>query len=229
MIKIAMPMRTIFLLFKLKQHKNMAIFFYLFALMMVFSAVMVITSSNPVHAVLWLILSFCNASGLMVLMGAEFLAMMLIIIYVGAVAVLFLFVVMMLDVKITEFRSVIRSDVGASVMIALFLFIDLVAIILLNTKALPSGGISESFATPGGIGNSYAIGRFLYTDFVLPFQTAGIILFAAMVASIILTMRLRKGVKRQKVSEQLKKNKENSMFLAKNTGKLGLKNLNYDE
>lgn len=189
---------------------------------------MVITSRNPVHAVLWLILAFCNASGLMVLLGAEFLAMMLIIIYVGAVAVLFLFVVMMLDIKFAEFKGIIGSEMGVATIIALFLFADLVVVILLGTKIIVPAG-STQFAINPEIGNAYAIGRLLYTDFILPFQTAGLILFVAMVASIALTLRLRPGVKRQNPSEQLQKNKENSLFLAGTTGKSGLENLNYDD
>jgi NADH-quinone oxidoreductase subunit J len=206
----------------------MAIFFYFFASLLVLGSIMVITARNPVHAVLWLIFTFCNASGLMVLMGAEFLAMMLIIIYVGAVAVLFLFVVMMLDIKSAEFKGTIGSEMGMALIIALFLFIDLVVVILLGSKVIVPVNNSQ-FAIDPEIGNAYAIGRLLYTEFILPFQTAGLILFVAMIASISLTLRLRTGVKRQKPSEQLKKNKENSLFLAKNTGKSGLKNLNYDD
>ena len=206
----------------------MAIFFYFFASLLVLGSIMVITARNPVHAVLWLIFTFCNASGLMVLMGAEFLAMMLIIIYVGAVAVLFLFVVMMLDIKSAEFKGTIGSEMGMALIIALFLFIDLVVVILLGSKVIVPVNNSQ-FAIDPEIGNAYAIGRLLYTEFILPFQTAGLILFVAMIASISLTLCLRTGVKRQKPSEQLKKNKENSLFLAKNTGKSGLKNLNYDD
>ena len=206
----------------------MAIFFYFFASLLVLGSIMVITARNPVHAVLWLIFTFCNASGLMVLMGAEFLAMMLIIIYVGAVAVLFLFVVMMLDIKSAEFKGTIGSEMGMALIIALFLFIDLVVVILLGSKVIVPVNNSQ-FAIDPEIGNAYAIGKLLYTEFILPFQTAGLILFVAMIASISLTLRLRTGVKRQKPSEQLKKNKENSLFLAKNTGKSGLKNLNYDD
>lgn len=206
----------------------MAIFFYLFASFIIFSSMMVISSRNPVHAVLWLILTFCNGAGLMVLMGAEFLAMMLIIIYVGAIAVLFLFVVMMLDIKFAEFKGLIGREMSIAALIALFLFIDLVAIILLSTTTVVTSEHLQ-FATPPDLGNAYAIGRLLYTDFILPFQTAGVILFVAMIASITLTLRLRPGVKRQKISKQLDKNKENSMFLAKHTGQSGLKNLNYDD
>lgn len=206
----------------------MALFFYGFAALMILCSVMVITSRNPVHSVLWLIFAFCNGAGLMVLMGAEFLAMMLIIIYVGAVAVLFLFVVMMLNIKVSEFKGVISSELTFTFFIALFLFADLVVVVLLSTKVIAP--VSDfSFAISSEVGNAQAIGRLLYTEFVLPFQTAGIILFVAMVASIALTLRLRPGVKRQKVVEQLERNKENSMTLAQIDGKSGLENLNYDD
>ncbi len=190
---------------------------------------MVITSRNPVHAVLWLILAFCNSAGIVMLTGAEFLAMMLIIIYVGAVAVLFLFVVMMLNVKASEIKNFFSAKLGLAFSIAVFLFIDLVAVIFLSSQNISASETHFIFRLPAEISNSHAIGRFLYTDFILPFQTAGIILFAAMVASITLTMRVRTGVKKQKPAEQLLKNKKNSMFLAKNTGKSGLDNLKYDD
>jgi len=206
----------------------MAIFFYFFAFLLVLGSVMVITSRNPVYAVLWLIFTFCNASGIMVLMGAEFLAMMIIIIYVGAVAVLFLFVVMMLDIKLAEFKGIIGAEIGVAAMIAFFLFVDLVVVILLGVKVIIPVNNLQFILNPD-IGNAYAIGRVLYTDFILPFQTAGLILFTAMIASISLTFRLRAGVKRQKPGNQLQKNKENSLFFAQNTGKSGLENLNYDD
>lgn len=206
----------------------MTLFFYIFATLMIVSSVMVISSRNPVHSVLWLITVFCNGAGLMVLMGAEFLAMMLIIIYVGAIAVLFLFVVMMLDINVSELKAKNGLSVYVLSLMGVFLFIDLVIVVLLGTKAsVPSS--SYSFVTYPGLDNAYAIGRVLYTDFILPFQTAGIILFVAMVASIVLTMRTRSGVKRQKVSEQLNSSKENTLLVAKRNGKLGLDNLNYDD
>lgn len=206
----------------------MAIFFYFFAFLLVLGSVMVITSRNPVYAVLWLVFTFCNTSGIMVLVGAEFLAMMLIIIYVGAVAVLFLFVVMMLDIKVAEFKGIIGAEIGIAAMIEFFLFADLVVVILLGIKVIIPVNNLQFILNPD-IGNAYAIGRVLYTDFILPFQTAGLILFTAMIASISLTFRLRAGVKRQKPGNQLQKNKENSLFFAQNTGKSGLENLNYDE
>jgi len=153
---------------------------------------------------------------------------MLIIIYVGAVAVLFLFVVMMLNVKIAEFKGIIGTEIGIATMIAFFLFVDLTVVVLIGTKVIiPVNNLQ--FTLNPDIGNAYAIGRVLYTDFILPFQTAGLILFTAMIASISLTLRLRTGVKRQKPANQLNKNKENSLFFAKNTGKSGLENLNYDD
>jgi NADH-quinone oxidoreductase subunit J len=206
----------------------MALFFYFFALLMIISGICVITSRNPVHAVLWLILTFCNASGLMILIGAEFIAMMLIIIYVGAVAVLFLFVVMMLDIKFAEFKGMVGPETGFAALIALLLFVDLVVIILLGTNILVP--ISEtSFTISSEISNSHAIGRLLYTYFVLPFQTSGIILFVAMIATISLTFRLRAGVKRQKVHEQMQRNKENSLLIADVDCKKGLSELKYED
>ena len=206
----------------------MALFFYGFASLMVFSSIMVITSRNPVHAVLWLIFTFCNGAGLMVLIGAEFLAMMLIIIYVGAVAILFLFVVMMLDINFSEFKSRIGVDMSFAFMLVLFLFADLVIIILLETKILVPKSNYE-FAIQSETTNAYAIGHTLYTEFVLPFQTSGVILFVAMIASIALTLRLRPGVKRQRIGEQLRHNKDNCLLMAKTDGKSGLDNLNYDD
>ncbi|PCJ24828.1 MAG: NADH:ubiquinone oxidoreductase subunit J [Rickettsiales bacterium] len=205
----------------------MAVFFYGFAALLILSSVMVISSRNPVHAVLWLIFAFVNASGLMVLIGAEFLAMMLIIIYVGAVAVLFLFVVMMLDIKFSEFKSATGSEMGISFLIAFFLFVDLSVVVLLGTKIITPHA-SFSFNISPDIGSAYAIGKVLYTDFILPFQTSGIILFVAMIASIALTLRMREGVKRQNVSHQLAQSKESNLTFAKLDGKSGLDNLNYD-
>jgi NADH-quinone oxidoreductase subunit J len=206
----------------------MALFFYGFAALILVCGIMVISSRNPVHSVLWLIFAFCNGAGLMVLMGAEFIAMMLIIIYVGAVAVLFLFVVMMLDIKFAELKGVATSEMTFAFFLAFFLFADLVVVVLLGSKVIVPTG-AALFAISPDVGNAYAIGRLLYTDFILPFQTAGVILFVAMVASISLTLRLRPGVKRQNVAKQLSRNKDNSLLVAKIDGKSGLDNLNYDD
>lgn len=207
----------------------MALFFYIFASLMIASSLLVITSKNPVHAVLWLIFAFCNASGLMVLIGAEFIAMMLIIIYVGAVAVLFLFVVMMLDIKFTELKSTIGQETAMTAIIALFLLIDIIVIILIGSKVIVPVDNNGIFAISTEVSNAQAIGNLLYTNFVLPFQTAGIILFVAMVATIALTLRLRPGVKRQKLSLQMKRNKENSMSISDIDCRKGLGGLNYED
>lgn len=205
----------------------MALFFYGFAILMIFGSLMVIRGSNPVHCVLWLIFTFCNGAGLMVLMGAEFLAMMLVIIYVGAVAVLFLFVVMMLDINFSEFKAKTGKNRSFAFIMALFLFADLIVIILLGSKTIEPVGISNFTISPE-ISNAHAIGGVLYTDFILSFQMVGLILFVAMVASIALTLRVRSGVKRQKVANQLQRNKSNSLEFAMLDGKSGLGNLDYD-
>ncbi len=204
----------------------MDIFFYIFTILMLASSLLVITARNPVHAVLWLIFAFCNGAGLMVTMGAEFIAMMLIIIYVGAVAVLFLFVVMMLDIKMSSLKN--RVSLGFSALMGALLLLDLTLIILLSNYSVDQGAESR-FAISAEVQNAYTIGKVLYTDFVVPFQICGIILFVAMVASIALTLRSRDGVRKQDVAKQVARTPENSLFMAKENGKKGLENLNYDD
>ncbi|MCP5369083.1 MAG: NADH-quinone oxidoreductase subunit J [Rickettsiaceae bacterium] len=204
----------------------MALFFYIFASMAVFGSICVIGSKNPVHAVLWLIFTFCNSAALLVLIGAEFIAMMLIIIYVGAVAVLFLFVVMMLNVEYSTIKAIFSRNLTFIIPMSLLLFLDLVLIIFLSNKSVKANLMHP---ITNDVTNIQAIGRVLYTDFILPFQTSGIILFLAMVASIVLTHRYRSGVKRQDITQQLARNKNNSLFIATNDGKQGLNNLSYDE
>lgn len=206
----------------------MALFFYLFATLMVISSILVIISKNSVYSVLWLIFTFCNAAGLMILLGAEFLAMMLIIIYVGAVAVLFLFVVMMLEVNLIELKEDLKKKLPISLFVAFILFADLVIIILLGTKSI-NLDIKGEVVIPESITNVHAIGEVLYTDFILPFQTAGIILFVAMIACISLTLRTRPGVKRQNIHKQLKKNKSNSLKVLKMPINEGIQNIEYDD
>lgn len=206
----------------------MVMFFYIFSLLLVLSSIMTITSRNPVHAVLWLIFCFCNVSGLFVLIGAEFIAMMLIIIYVGAVAVLFLFVVMMLDINFSELKGKIGEEVYVSFLLAAVLFIDLATISCFAATEINPNEISK-FTINNEVLNVTAIGRHIYTNFVLPFQTAGVILFVAMIASITLTLRLRKGTKKQDVSEQLKRNKDSCLAVAQKDGKIGLDGLDYGD
>ena len=179
-----------------------ALFFYLFAGVCVASAVMVVVSRNPVHSVLYLILAFVNASALFVLMGAEFLAMILVIVYVGAVAVLFLFVVMMLDINFAELRHGALQYLPIGFLIGGVLLAELVAMILYWVFA---PGVVGASAAPMalGVANTEALGALLYTRYVYAFQAAGIVLLVAMIGAIVLTLRSREAVRRQNIQAQL--------------------------
>ena len=178
--------------------------FYIFSFVMLLSSLMVISTKNPVHSVLFLILAFLNAAGIFVILHAEFLAMILIIVYVGAVAVLFLFVVMMLDIKTTIEKSNILQYLPIGLFIG-FVFIAELVIVLINTKLELSNMqiLSNPLNKFAELSNTKAIGSILYTDYILHFQLAGVILLIAMIGSIVLTLRERTGVKRQSVVEQL--------------------------
>ena len=173
--------------------------FYLFSSITIISALMVITSRHPVHAVLFLILAFFNTAGLIVLLGAEFLAMLLVVVYVGAVAVLFLFVVMMLDVDITAMRQGFTKFLPLGLFVAVILIIEL--FFALNSWVNDDIVISAITKTPD-ISNTKALGNVIYTHHFLSFQIAGIILLVAMIGAITLTLRTRDGVKKQVVSVQ---------------------------
>ena len=191
-----------------------ALFFYLFAGICVASAVMVVTSRNPVHSVLFLILAFVNASGLFMLLGAEFLAMILIVVYVGAVAVLFLFVIMMLDVDFAELRR------GASHYLPVGL---LIGAVFLAELLLVAGGyamnpaLTKAIASPipGNVSNTEALGLVLYTKYIHYFQLSGMILLVAMIGAIVLTLRHKPSVKRQSVPVQNARTKEMAMDVRK--------------
>jgi NADH-quinone oxidoreductase subunit J len=191
-----------------------ALFFYLFAGICVASAFMVIASKNPVHSVLYLILAFVNASGLFVMMGAEFLAMILIVVYVGAVAVLFLFVVMMLDVDFAELRQGFLQYLPVGGLVgAVFL-----AELLLVVGAWVIGGNVTKpaiSAIPAGVSNTEALGRVLYTQYIYYFQAAGVVLLVAMVGAIVLTLRHKAGVKRQNISAQNARTRETAIDVVK--------------
>jgi NADH-quinone oxidoreductase subunit J len=175
--------------------------FWFFATILLFSAIMVIGARNPVHSVLFLILAFFNAAGLFVLAGAEFLAMILIVVYVGAVAVLFLFVVMMLDIDFAELKKGTLQYLPFGVLIGLVMVAEL--IMIGTTWALkPASLAAKANATPPGVTNTAALGRILYTDYVYVFQIAGLVLLVAMIGAIVLTLRSRPGVRRQVISEQ---------------------------
>ena len=180
------------------------LFFYLFAFVTVAAGFMVITARNPVHAVLWLILAFFNAAGLFVLLGAEFLAIILVVVYVGAVAVLFLFVVMMLDVDFAALRAGFFRNAPLGALVGIILLIELIMVVGFRlTGPLQTGQGAVPMPTMGsGISNTQAIGRVLYTKYVLFFQAAGLILLVAMIGAIVLTLRHKVGVKRQSIAVQ---------------------------
>ena len=179
-----------------------AIAFYFFSAITIGSALMVISARNPVHSVLFLILAFFNAAALFVLLGAEFLAMILVVVYVGAVAVLFLFVVMMLDIDFVALRRGFMEYLPFGALIGLVLMSEL--LIAVGAWAFGSAvPAARSNPLPPGVSNTEAIGHILYTDYIFYFQTAGIILLVAMVGAIVLTLRHRPDVKRQSISRQV--------------------------
>ena len=181
-----------------------AIAFYLFATMMITSGAVTILARNPVHSVLWLILAFFNAAGLMVLAGAEFIAMLLIIVYVGAVAVLFLFVVMMLNIDFAEMRAGFIRNAPLGVVLGVVLFVELfVGILVRSAGDLAIGNAASVSAVPAGLSNTAAIGALLYTHYLFEFEAAGMILLVAMIGAIVLTHRQRTGVRGQNVSKQV--------------------------
>ena len=179
-----------------------AAFFYLFAGIVVASAFMVIAAKNPVHSVLWLILAFFNAAGLFLLLGAEFLAMILVVVYVGAVAVLFLFVVMMLDVDFAELRQGFLSYLPVGAVIGAVLLVELLLVLTTGLFAPQSTAVAQ-VPIPDDVSNTEAIGQLLYTRYVLFFQLAGMVLLLAMVGAIVLTLRHKAGVKRQDIGAQV--------------------------
>jgi NADH-quinone oxidoreductase subunit J len=184
--------------------------FYLFATVMIASAVLVIFARNPVHSVLWLILAFFNAAGLMVLAGAEFIAMLLVIVYVGAVAVLFLFVVMMLDIDFAELRSGFTRNLPFGIILAVVLLAEIVlAISAWRAGPVLSGVAPRETTQP----NIEALGQVLYTRFLYPFEIAGLILLVAMIGAIVLTHRSRGDVRGQKISRQVDRRPEDAVKL----------------
>ena len=189
-----------------------ALFFYLFAGICVASAVMVIVSRNPVHSVLFLILAFVNASGLFILMGAEFLAMILVVVYVGAVAVLFLFVIMMLDVDFVELREGFLEYLPIGLVIGAIFLVELLLVgggWVINpgtTKAITS-------AIPANVSNTEALGLVLYTKYIHYFQLSGMVLLVAMIGAIVLTLRDRGPSRRQDIARQIARTPADTMEL----------------
>jgi NADH-quinone oxidoreductase subunit J len=191
-----------------------ALAFYVFAAVAVAAGLFVVLARNPVHSVLWLILAFFSSAGLMVLLGAEFVAMLLVIVYVGAVAVLFLFVVMMLDVDFTELRQGLAEYLPLGALIGLVLLVELGLVIghWVFAGAAPEARAATAPA-PADIDNVEALGRILYDDYVYLFEAAGMILLVAMIGAIVLTLYHRPNVKRQDVLTQIYRDRADSVEL----------------
>jgi NADH-quinone oxidoreductase subunit J len=192
-----------------------ALFFYLFSAVAIASAVMVVGARNPVHSVLFLILAFFNAAGLFVLLGAEFLAMILVIVYVGAVAVLFLFVVMMLDVDFVQLRQGFLNYLPVGALVAFVLLAELM-IVVGGWAFAPNAPTIIAAPTPtGGVTNTVALGQILYTRYAFFFEIAGLILLVAMIGAIVLTLRHRVYVKRQSIAVQVARGPATSIEVRK--------------
>lgn len=193
-----------------------ALAFYLFASIAIVAGALVVSVRNPVHSVLFLILTFFNTAGLFILLGAEFLAMILVVVYVGAVAVLFLFVVMMLDINITDLKRGVRRYLAIGGVVGAVLLAELLFIVIswpldplaAERSAAPSAALAE-------LTNTEALGRLIYTQYFYAFQASGIILLVAMIGAIVLTHRRRPGVRRQDIAQQLRRNPADSVELRK--------------
>jgi NADH-quinone oxidoreductase subunit J len=190
--------------------------FYVFSAVLIASAVMVIASRNPVHSVLFLILAFFNAAALFLLLGAEFLALILVIVYVGAVAVLFLFVVMMLDINFAELRHGVLQYLPIGALVGIMLLVELV---LVFGAWVVAPNVAGSLAAPVpltvGMTNTQALGLLIYTRYIYAFQAAGLVLLVAMIGAIVLTLRTREGVRRQSISRQLARRREDTLEVVK--------------
>ncbi len=197
-------------------------FFYLFSAILIASAAAVVTCRNPVHSVLCLILAFFNAAALFLIAGAEFLAMILVIVYVGAVAVLFLFVVMMLDVNFAQMREGFQRYAPVGAVVGLVLFAEL-ALVLSGWQFAPEASVLHLSATPDGMENTRALGRLIYTDYIFLFQSAGLILMVAMIGAIVLTHRERpSGTKKQDIARQIARTVGSTLTLVDVTRGAGL-------
>jgi len=193
--------------------------FYVFAAVAILSGALVVANRNPVYSVLFLVLTFFNAAGLFVLLGAEFLAMMLVVVYVGAVAVLFLFVVMMLDINFVELRQGFVRYAPIGFVIGVVLFAELF-LVLGSGIIAPQLGHAITMPTPpvGQVTNTQALGTILYTHYFYLFQAAGLVLLVAMIGAIVLTHREREGVKRQKIASQVARGRESVVTVKVQSG-----------
>ncbi|HTV34493.1 MAG TPA: NADH-quinone oxidoreductase subunit J [Methylocella sp.] len=198
-----------------------ALFFYLFSLVLIGAAFMVISARNPVHSVLFLILAFFNAAGLFILLGAEFLAMILVVVYVGAVAVLFLFVVMMLDVDFAEMKQGFLQYLPLGGTLGLVILVEIGLVV--GAWSIGSTTLTHvSTPVPLGLSNTLALGRVLYTQYVYLFQAAGLILLTAMIGAIVLTLRHKVGVKRQNIAIQNARTPAEAVELRKVASRQGI-------
>ena len=188
-----------------------AIAFYLLAVATVVAGLLVVSAKNPVHSVLFLITAFFSAAGLFVLMGAEFLAMLLIVVYVGAVAVLFLFVVMMLDVDFAELRQGFAQYLPIGGLVGGILTLEMIFVAATVAANGAAGKNADPLASPVGVSNTETIGRVLYTDYIFFFQLAGLVLLVAMIGAIVLTLRHKPGVKRQDIGKQIARTPKTGM------------------
>ncbi|GAB5376881.1 MAG: NADH-quinone oxidoreductase subunit J [Acuticoccus sp.] len=189
-----------------------SLFFYLFSAVMLASALMVISSRNPVHSVLFLILAFLNGAGIFMLTGAEFLALILVVVYVGAVMVLFLFVVMMLDVDFAELRHGFMQYLPVGALVGIVLLVELLAVLGAYTLSpVAAETVALPMPQPAEISNTEALGLVLYTHYAYYFQVCGLILLVAMIGAIVLTLRHNERAKRQNVSEQVNRRPEDAM------------------
>ena len=193
------------------------LFFYLFASITCLAGLMVISSRNPVHSVLFLILAFFNAAGLFVLLGAEFLAMLLVVVYVGAVAVLFLFVVMMLDINFVELREGFQRYMPLGLGVGGVLLAEIL-FVFFNSADMP-----EKVVMLNEVSNTRALGRILYTDYIYLFQLAGLILLVAMIGAIALTLRKREYVRRQSIASQIERTRADSIEVVSVPSNTGVK------
>jgi len=190
------------------------ILFYLFSFILISSALVVVSTRNSVHSVMFLILAFFNAAALFILLGAEFLAMLLIVVYVGAIAVLFLFVVMMLNVDASKIKAKINKHIPILLCFAAILFLEI--FLILRVSTIYPYEKASLYPILANSNNVKTLGSILYTDFFLPFELAGGILFVAMIGAIVLTLSQRKRfIKKQKISDQVFRNKANSLEIVK--------------
>ena len=195
------------------------LFFYVFAGVTCLAGLMVISSRNPVHSVLFLILAFFNSAGLFVLLGAEFLAMLLVVVYVGAVAVLFLFVVMMLDINFAELRDGFQRYMPLGLGVGGILLAEIL-FVFFNREEMP-----ENLNLVSEVSNTRALGRVLYTDYIYLFQVAGLILLVAMIGAITLTLRRRENVRKQSISTQNDRTRDETIQVVKVSNRIGVRKL----